>query len=58
MITSAVCRVAWVTCGVIWMACVAASSGDGDFHDVIFVCFVRGLILPPEVGHGFDSIGL
>ena len=47
----------WVTCGVIQMACVAASSGDGDFRDVIFVCFVGGLILLRVVGYRVDGIG-
>ena len=47
----------WDTCGVILMGCVATSRGDGDFHDVIFVCFVGDLILPLVVVHGFDGMG-
>ena len=29
---------------------------DEEYHDVIFGCFVGGLILLPVVGHGFDGI--
>ena len=47
----------WVNCGVIWMGCGAVCSKDGDFHAVIFGCFVGFLILSMVVGHDFDWIG-
>ena len=47
----------WVTCGLVQVGSGAASSGDGDFHDVIFGFFVGGLILPPVDGHGLMALG-